>query len=210
MSQTSYGLIQTPLPGVLSDASLRDVRGAANLDQTWNIPFGVAVARDTADGEAFSSQLIDNARMPTGSGDEILGVSVLDHTHDMGPNGTMTQSGTVGTAPGPGLLLNATFSVCRKGRIYMLCETDVAITPGAAVFVRYSQNGAGKLQLGAARMDGDTSHAKQINARFVGPSKTVPASTGGPGNVGASAGGNQSAVLVAEVELDMSFSGTIP
>jgi hypothetical protein len=135
---------------------------------------------------------------------------IMDHTHDNGPNGTLVQSGTVGTSPGPGLISGAMLSVARKARIFALCETDVAVAVGSPCFVRYSQNGAGKLQLGAVRMDGDTSHAVRVNARFIGPAKTVPATTGGPGNVGSSAGAGQASQLVAEIELDMSFSGTIP
>jgi hypothetical protein len=211
MSQTAYGLLQTPLPGVISDSAwAKDVRSAANLDPTWNIPFGVFVARDTADGVGAATALLDEARMPGASTDEILGVVVMDHTHDNGPNGTLVQSGVVGTSPGPGLINSAVFGTMRKGRINVLVETDVAVVVGKPVFVRYSQNGAGKLQLGAARMDADTAHAVQVNARFVGPAKTVPATTGGPGNVGASAGAAQASQLVAEIELDMSFSGTIP
>lgn len=213
MSQTAYGLLQTPLPGVLSDASRSDKRAAVNVDPTWNIPFGVFVKRDTADGANAGGGTTnpDEVAMPGSSGDEFLGVTILEHTHDPGPNGTLVQSGTVGTAPGPGLINSSTLSYCRKGRIFALCETDVAVTVGSPCFVRYSQNGAGKLQLGAVRMDADGgAKAVRVNARFVGPAKTVPATSGGPGGLGASAGAGQASVLVAEIELDMSFSGTIP
>jgi hypothetical protein len=141
------------------------------------------------------------AKMPSSSGDEMVGIHLLTHTRDPGPNGTLVQSGTVGTSPGPGVVNQSAVSALRRGRAWCLVENDVAITPGAAAFVRYSQNGAGKLQLGAFRADGDTSHAVAVNARFLTAAKTVPATSPYPG---ASAGGNQSSVLAAIVEFDAS------
>ena len=190
MSQTAYGLQQSPLPGVIADNSpVQDFVSFANTDATWNVPFGVAVARNGTDE--------NGARMPTGGGDEILGVVVLEHTHDPGPFGTLVQTGTVGTAPGPGLKNSANFPVLRKGRINVLVEAGVTV--GAAAFTRITQNGAGKLQLGAFRADNDGGNAVAVNGRFMSAIRTVPATTPFPGQ---SATAGQATVLTAVLEID--------
>ncbi len=54
----------------------------------------------------------------------------------------------------------------RFGRIYAVCE--LAVTYGDPVYVRYTANGTGKLQLGAVRNDTDSSHAAALaGARFI-------------------------------------------
>jgi len=195
MSQTAYGLQQTPLPGVPEgNLGMMDVLSFVNTDSTWNMPFGVGVKRNGTDEQG--------AAMPGASSDEFLGVTMLDHTHDPGPNGTLVQSGTVGTSPGPGVTNGASIGLMRRGRIWVLVETDVAVAAGGAAYCRYSQNGAGKLQLGAFRADGDSSHAAAVNGRFLTAAKTVPSTSGGPGNLGQSAGSGQSAVSVALLEID--------
>lgn len=190
MSQTAYGLQQTPLPGVIADNSpVQDEVSFANTDATWNIPFGVGVSRNGTDE--------NGCKMPSGGGDEFLGVVVLEHTHDPGPFGTLVQTGTVGTAPGPGLKNGATLSVLRKGRIVVLVEAGVTV--GAAAFVRITQNGAGKLQLGAFRADADGGNAIAVNGRFLSAIRVVPSQAVFPGQ---SAGASQTAVNTAILEID--------
>jgi hypothetical protein len=206
MSQTAYGLQQTPQPGVRGGISTSDlVASALNQDGTWNIPFGVAVCRNGV-STVNSSQIL--AKMPSSATGEFLGVSLLAHVYDPGPFGTLNQSGTVGTSPGPGVLQNQQISVLRKGLVWVVVETDVTVTAGNQAYVRYSQNSTGKLQLGAFRADGDTSHAVAANARFMSSAFTVPATTPYPGQ---SAGAASSAypavgatVTAALVEIDFS------
>lgn len=192
MSQTAYGLLQTPLPGVLYDgASADDVMSFINVDSTWNMPFGVGVVRHSTDEQG--------AKMPASTSDEFLGAVILDHTHDPGPNGTLVQSGTVGTSPGPGLTNGAALGVLRKGRMWVLVETDGAgVVVGSQAYMRCTQNGAGKLQLGAFRGDSDSGNGFAVQARFISGAKVVPATTPYPGQ---SAGSGQSAVNVAAIEI---------
>lgn len=204
MSQTAYGLQQTPQPGVRGETSSSDlVVSALNQDGTWNIPFGVAVQRNGV-SSVNSAQIL--AKMPSSSSGEFLGVSCLAHVYDPGPFGTLNQTGTVGTAPGPGVLQNQQLSILRKGMIWVVVETDVTITAGNQAYVRTAQNGSGKKQLGAFRGDADSANAVAVNARFMSSSVTIPATTPYPGQ---SAGAASSAypavgatVTAALVELD--------
>lgn len=198
MSQTAYGLQQTPQPGVRAEISHSDlVMSFANQDGTWNIPFGVMVARKGSSAT--------QCKLPASSGDEMLGISLLAHVYDPGPQGTLDQSDSVGVSPGPGVKQNQGLSVLRKGQCWAVVETDVAIAAGAVAYVRVAQNGAGKLQLGAFRADSDSSNAVAVKARFMSAAVTVPA-TAYPGQ---SAGATASAtpavgasVTAAIVEFD--------
>src|SRR5229473_7046315 len=87
MSQTAYGLQQTPQPGVLFDISeVQDPVTFVNQDGTWNIPFGVMVARQ-------GSQQ-NQCKLPSSSTDEMLGLSMLAHVYDPSPNGTRSEEHT--------------------------------------------------------------------------------------------------------------------
>jgi hypothetical protein len=201
MSQTAYGLQQTPQPGTRAEISHSDlVMSFANQDANgpWNIPFGVMVSRKGSNA--------NQCQLPATSGDEMLGISLLAHVYDPGPQGTLDQVDAVGTAPGPGVKVGQLISVLRKGQAWVVVENDSGVIAGAPAYVRYSQNGAGKLQLGAFRSDGDTSHAVAVKARFLTAKVTVPATTPYPGQ---SAGATASATpaigastLAAIVEFD--------
>lgn len=166
MSQTAYGLLQTPIPGVRGEISHSDlVMSGQNQDGTWNIPFGVMTARKGISSVDSLQQLL---KMPSSASDEMLGISLLAHVYDPGPLGTLNMTGTVGTAPGPGVLQNQQLSVLRKGQCWVVCETDAAVNAGAKCFVRFAQNGAGKLQLGAFRANADLG-AATANVQTVTP-----------------------------------------
>jgi len=186
MSQTAYGLQQTPQPGVLFDISeVEDVFTYVNQDGTWNIPFGVMLAR--------KSTSETQAKLPNNSTDEMVGISLLAHVYDPGPNGTLDQVHTIGVAPGPGVKQNQNLSTLRRGRVWTFVETDVAILAGGKAFVRVTQNGAGKLQLGALRADADGGNAVAVHGRFMTASKLVPA-TAFPGQSGGAQSSNFPAV----------------
>lgn len=201
MSQTAYGLQQTPRPGTRAEISHGDlVMSFANQDANgpWNIPFGVMVSRKGTNE--------NQCQLPATTSDEALGISLLAHIYDPGPQGTLDQTDAVGTAPGPGVKVGQLLSVLRRGQAWVVCETDVAITAGAVAYVRCTQNGAGKLQLGAFRADNDGGKAFAVKARFLTAPKTVPATTPYPGQ---SAGATASAtpavgatVTTAIVEFD--------
>src|SRR6266851_687765 len=131
------------------------------------IPFGVMVARQ-------GSQQ-NQCKLPSSSTDEMLGLSMLAHVYDPSPNGTLNQVNSIGVAPGPGVKQAQGLSILRRGRIWVFVETDVAIVAGAKAFVRVTQNGAGKLQLGALRADADTANAVAIKGRFFTASTLIPA-----------------------------------
>lgn len=204
MSQSAYGLQQTPQPGTRAEMSHSDlVMSFANQDANgpWNIPFGVMVSRKGSNER--------QCQLPATSGDEMLGISLLAHVYDPGPAGTLDQSDTVGTAPGPGVKVGQMLSVLRKGQAYVLCETDVTISAGSAAYVRYSQNGAGKLQLGAFRADSDSSHAAAVKARFLTGPLTVPATTPYPGASAGSSSSTQAAVGLTVTVAVVEFDGSV-
>lgn len=186
MSQTAYGLQQTPQPGVQFDVSdVRDIFTYVNQDGTWNIPFGVMVAR-----QGTSST---QCKLPSVSTDEMLGIALLAHVYDPGPNGTLDQVHSIGVAPGPGVKQAQNLSTMRRGRVWVFTEVDVAVNAGAKAFVRVTQNGAGKLQLGAIRADADGGNAVAIHGRFMTGSFLVPA-TAFPGQSAGAASPNFPAI----------------
>lgn len=138
MSQTSYsqrltealaGMLAAPIEDCLIDSKIN----AADL------PAGVFVTRDAAD---------DAVKVPTTTGEVTasgVGFTVLNLAHEPPTDGS-----TVDCPAGKGV------SVIRRGRIWVLTETDM--TYGQAVFVRFTANG-GNTQLGKVRKDADTSNA---------------------------------------------------
>jgi hypothetical protein len=148
MSQTSYS-INIPafaFPGQLANLVRSKIQTA--LAVAAPLPYGLLIVRDTAN----SSGVDQAGKLPSASGDvangKILGVSVADQARAQDPS--------VASAQYP---LNSAVSCLRDGEIVVAPEADVTIAAGDPVYARITANGAGKLQLGAFRNDGDSGNA---------------------------------------------------
>lgn len=114
------------------------------------INFGTFCAQSTSPAAG-----IDQTANPSATGDVTAhphGVAMYDETAE----NSAVQSG------GVGYTLNRPVHVMRRGLIWVVAETDVAIVVGSACFVRFVANGAGKLQLGAFRADNDGGNAVAV------------------------------------------------
>ncbi len=147
MSQTSYALrTSAGIPGELS-CPLQD----AVLDSKINalaMPAGIFVAYDAAD-DAVKIPALAAQVTTTGCGFVKKDVAI-----------ERQQGQTVDYPAKSGV------TVMRRGRMFVTTE-DLS-TFGGQVFVRITANGAGKLQLGAVRSDGDSGNAIALpGCRFI-------------------------------------------
>jgi hypothetical protein len=140
MSQTAYTTYMTAaFPGMLADIGENSILSYVNEEATANLPFGVALAKGTADNQFLA--------MVNGSS-VIIGVSV--HTHQVDP-------GQVASSPaGAGIPPKYAAGVLTRGRIYV--QVEEAVTPASSVYVRHT-SGAGGTQKGAIRASADTATA---------------------------------------------------
>lgn len=138
MSQTSYSVNQAAsFAGMLGDAA-SPIDSRVYLAKTGvPIPFGLVVAKDVS-GDSI-------CRLPTGSTDDLVGVSLASQSVEQSIGGSTPQYAALEAVP-----------VLRKGRVWVTCEQ--AVTPADSVFVRYAA-GAGGSQLGSVRKDVDTASA---------------------------------------------------
>jgi hypothetical protein len=115
------------------------------------VPFGVGVAQGSED---------DLGRLPIGSGDTIVGISVLDQTE---PNQIRTgvHEYQAGDAMG----------IARQGRVWVYVEDAVAT--GGDVYIRHTATGNGS-QLGAARSDNDGGAAAQLTSAVFDTTQATP------------------------------------
>ena len=126
------------VPGQLADgytAQFGDVVTRTSEEASAEIPFGTIVKRGTVG---------DRCKMLTAVSDIPDGVVVFANMFDY-----PTERGDIGLKP------KTTFGVLRKGRIYVLLETDVAITD--EVHVRATANGA-NTTIGICRATADATH----------------------------------------------------
>lgn len=150
--QSTYSVRPTAdgIPGMLSRPEQECV-----LESKINaaaIPAGVFVCRDTSD---------DSAKVPAASGSVTatgFGFVKADVARQRNSDGTSTFAAKEG------------FTVMRRGRMFVLCETAAAY--GGAVYVRITSDGASNTQLGKVRNDADISGSARAVAlqgcRFVG------------------------------------------
>ncbi len=146
MSQTTYvQRLTESIPGRLS-CPLQD----AILDSKINaaaLPAGVFVTRDAAD---------DACKVPVQATDVTttgLGFVLKDFTTGKPVSLTLDYDAKAGV------------TVMRRGRMWVLCETDT--TFGGQVFVRITASG-GNTQLGKVRKDADTATATALpGCRFI-------------------------------------------
>jgi len=113
MSQTSYDQAAAAFAGLLADAAPHVIQSLAN-EETVNVPFGVVVAKGTADNQFL---------LPTAADDEIEGITV--HSHAMDNRGITTDQDI------PTLKMA---SVLRWGDVY--CVPELAVSKGDKVFYR--------------------------------------------------------------------------
>lgn len=137
--QTAFNVNHTiAVPGAIADnvPTVQDTKLAAA-----QINFGTFVCKSTSPASG-----VDQTANPSATTDVTArahGIALYDET----------------VRNGFGYELNRPVKILRRGRVWVVCETDVAIVDGAGVFVRFAANGAGKLQLGAFRADADTANA---------------------------------------------------
>lgn len=147
MSQTSYDMDQPiGVAGLLADASGSPKKTATYINPDDEIPFGRAVAKDSATDSA--------CKLPDGAGVDIVGIAVRD-------SATEESDATAENA----YATESAVAVLRRGRIYVVVEE--AVTPDDAVFVRHTANGL-LTSLGIFRTDNDGGNALEItSARYV-------------------------------------------
>ena len=142
MSQTSYteeGAVG--VPGMLNDIGVNDVLSFA---AEAAVEAGRPMVRGTADTQAL---------LPSGAGDEFLGVSVFQQPVQDG-----ALAGALSFSAGE------TLGVLQKGRVWVRVET--AVSAGDSVFWRHTTTGP--LVPGGWRIDADTAAAVQVTgARFL-------------------------------------------
>lgn len=143
--QTSYDYTQPNAFAGMIASGEHEVLSYRN-QETSAIPFGIMVAQGTLEGDL---KLMVSGAKPIG---------VLVHTHAANQWG-ITEASTAGLQPGNSS--SGMGSVMREGRVYVLVEQTVTVAD--PVYYRHTANGAGKLQVGAFRMDADTSHAYLLN-----------------------------------------------
>lgn len=126
MSQTVITSTMTRGFAGMLDGMENTVASAFSEEASAEVPFGVGVARGTAD---------DGVLLPATSTAKVRGVVVHDHAHALGQ-----ELGDTGLKP------KTQFGVLRRGRILVIVEE--AVVPGDRGYVRYSGSG----QKGAWRM----------------------------------------------------------
>lgn len=148
MSQLSYSLnLSVAYEGCIGDTRPANVFAVRN-NSGADIPFGRFVVHDTGSGTSEMA-----CKLPSASGDKILGVLSHSHSH-------YVDSAT-------GLADDEIGNVVSNGLVWMVAEE--ALNPSDPVFVRYDATGAtGSQALGRVRNDADTSKAvAATNCRFV-------------------------------------------
>lgn len=142
MAQTTY-LARMPVAfaGMKADSGEDDCVTRANAEASAEIPFGVAVCRQTTS----DTKVI----LPAASGDIANLAGVVVHSHEYAPN---VEIGTTGVKP------KVPMAVMQRGRIWVTVEEAVAV--GDRAFVRFA-TGAGGSQKGAFRKSADTATAAE-------------------------------------------------
>lgn len=113
MSQTDYSQAVAAFAGLLADAAPHVIQSLAN-EETVNVPFGVVVAKGTADNQF---------KLPTAADDEIEGITV--HSHAIDNRGISTDQD---------IPTKRMASVLRWGDVY--CVPELAVSKGDKVFYR--------------------------------------------------------------------------
>jgi hypothetical protein len=152
--QTNYE-INNPVArrGMLADTGLDKFVISRLVELAAGIPAGVMCTRDGATDEETQCLLPTAAADLTD--DHVLGISLYDASREPGTNADSNEYDDEDDIP-----------LLRRGRAWVIAENDVVVAAGAQCYVRYG-TGTGT-QLGAFRMDGDTSTAAAIsNCRFV-------------------------------------------
>jgi hypothetical protein len=159
MPQTSIPSAFTGIstPGVLADSGDIDAISCTNAEASASMPFGIAVAKGTAD---------DDAILPAVTNFIPQGIAIYHAAFEQS-----VQAATPATA---GILPKAGLSALRRGRVVV--EVEEAVVKNDPVFVRFA-SGAGGTQKGAIRKSADTSTASDQSswARFASSSYTVNA-----------------------------------
>lgn len=150
MSQTSY----TDIPAAGMAGMPVDIREAVYINRVLDVdaPFGVFVAKGSVERSAESMRP-GKAKLPTLTGDQILGVVVFEQH-----KASRALSGVLALPAGE------VASIMRQGVVWVVCEK--AVNEGDPVFVRHAANG-GNTQLGAVTDTDDSTFTSQLtNARF--------------------------------------------
>jgi hypothetical protein len=137
--QTAYNINHVvAVPGAQADQRRCDFETKLAAAQ---INFGTFVTKSTSPAAG-----VDQTANPSATGDVTArphGIAMYDET----------------VRNGFGYELNRPVKIMRRGLVWVVAETDVAIVDGAQAFIRFTANGAGKLVVGAFRADVDGGNA---------------------------------------------------
>lgn len=142
---TSYAEQSAAFAGMLADLTEKEASPYVQGEASAEIAFGAGVVEGTAATEAGG---FNGAILPVDANSVFAGV--LLHAHDLDPR---TELGTTGVKPG------AAISVLKEGRVWVYTEDTIA--KGATLFLRHTDNGAGKVK-GQFRSDADTNKAIEV------------------------------------------------
>lgn len=147
------------LPGMAyGDPALNQVDTARNAEASANIPFGVAVKRDTVQAD-LTSVGAGEAKLPTSGSDKIWGFAQRSMHNERPSNDS------------EGIKPDDLFPVIVQGKV--LVTVSGAFVAGGDVFIRHGGTG----QLGSVLAADDSTNASKLtNARF--------GTSGGDGDVG--------------------------
>lgn len=148
-------ILQTTVPDTMAKGRPGQTAGvnremtAINTEASTPIPFGVVVVQNSDAAYLTNTQA---AKLPTASGDVVMGVAAFDPVSTADLDTT-----TEGLNPG------VSFRVVHGGRV--LVKSETAVVKGARPFFRITASG-GNTQLGAIRANADSGNAVELKGAY--------------------------------------------
>lgn len=169
---------QRAFPGMLVDSSPKVCDSKVNGEASAEMRFGIMVKQDGTSEE--------KVKLLTAIAEISVIAGVVAHRHDY------AKTDEVGDT---GVKAKISLDVLAKGRVWVIVEEGVTVTPDDPVHCRFVATG--NEIAGSFRISADGTDTVKLNARWLGPSQTYTP----PGG---------SAVLVAPLELDVTSRGATP
>lgn len=157
---TSYAEQEAGFPGMLANLFEKQAVTLVQGEASAEIPFGVVVAQGAASAVAGTP---DKAILMVDVNSKMAGILLHSHDYTRG-----SDLGDTGVKP------QRLLAVLEEGEVYAYCEAG-AYVKGAQLYARYTTNGAGKSQLGALRIDTDTTKAVLNKGITAAETKTLAA-----------------------------------
>lgn len=157
---TSYAEQEIAFAGMLANLADKKAITLVQGEASAEVPFGVMVCQGDASAVPGTP---DKAILLVDANSKHVGIVL--HSHDYTPGTDLGDSGVK-----PARLL----AVLEEGEVYVFAEAG-AFVKGAQLYVRYTANGAGKLVLGAVRVDDDSTKAKINKGLTAAETKTLAA-----------------------------------